>query len=52
MGQWEVLIPEHHPGYLCWEQYLKNQRLRDSANNNSPITCAGVSLGNGTESHG
>jgi DNA invertase Pin-like site-specific DNA recombinase len=27
MGQWEVLIPEHHPGYLCWEQYLKNQRL-------------------------
>jgi DNA invertase Pin-like site-specific DNA recombinase len=27
MDQWEVLIREHHPGYLCWEQYLKNQRL-------------------------
>jgi DNA invertase Pin-like site-specific DNA recombinase len=27
MDQWEVLIREHHPGYLCWEQYLKNRRL-------------------------
>ncbi|HEY9072947.1 MAG TPA: recombinase family protein, partial [Desulfobaccales bacterium] len=27
MEQWEVLIREHHPGYLCWEQYLKNRRL-------------------------
>ncbi len=27
MDQWEVLIREHHPGYLCWEQYLQNQKL-------------------------
>jgi DNA invertase Pin-like site-specific DNA recombinase len=27
LEQWEVLIREHHPGYLCWEQYLKNRRL-------------------------
>jgi hypothetical protein len=27
LDQWEVLIREHHPGYLCWEQYLQNQRL-------------------------
>ena len=27
MEQWEVLIREHHPGYLGWEQYLKNRRL-------------------------
>jgi len=27
MEQWEVLIREHHPGYICWEQYLKNRQL-------------------------
>lgn len=27
MEQWEVLIKDHHPGYLGWEQYLKNQEL-------------------------
>ena len=25
-GQWEVCIPEHHPGYIDWETYLENQR--------------------------
>ncbi|MEE9295608.1 MAG: recombinase family protein [Phycisphaerae bacterium] len=25
-SKWEVLIPDHHPGYISWEQYLKNQR--------------------------
>jgi DNA invertase Pin-like site-specific DNA recombinase len=27
MEQWEVLIREHHPGYICWEQYLKNRQV-------------------------
>ena len=27
MEQWEVLIREHHPGYICWAQYLKNRQL-------------------------
>jgi DNA invertase Pin-like site-specific DNA recombinase len=22
--QWTVLIPDHHPGYLCWQQYERN----------------------------
>ena len=35
MDQWEVLIREHPPGYLCWEQYLKNQRLM--AQNRAPL---------------
>jgi DNA invertase Pin-like site-specific DNA recombinase len=35
MDQWEVLIPEHHPGYLGWEQYLKNQKLM--AQNRAPL---------------
>src|SRR5262249_48886703 len=24
-GQWEVVIPGHHPGYITWETYLANQ---------------------------
>jgi predicted DNA-binding transcriptional regulator AlpA len=29
MDQWEVLIPEHHPGYVSWEVWTANQaRLR------------------------
>jgi excisionase family DNA binding protein len=24
--QWRVLIPEHHPGYVTWEQYLATQQ--------------------------
>jgi DNA invertase Pin-like site-specific DNA recombinase len=27
MEQWEVLIRDHHPGYICWEQYLKNRQV-------------------------
>ena len=26
LEQWEVLIREHHPGYICWEQYLKHRQ--------------------------
>ena len=29
IDQWEVLIPEHHPGYVSWEVWVANQaRLR------------------------
>jgi DNA invertase Pin-like site-specific DNA recombinase len=24
-GQWEVVIPGHHPGYITWEDYQANQ---------------------------
>jgi DNA invertase Pin-like site-specific DNA recombinase len=24
--QWEVVIPDHHPAYIDWETYLRNQR--------------------------
>src|SRR5439155_4380002 len=27
MEQWEVLIRDHHPGYICWEQYIKNRQV-------------------------
>ena len=30
--EWEVTIPEHHPGYVSWQTYLANQdRLRANA---------------------
>jgi len=25
MEQWQVLIPEHHPGYITWDNYLSNK---------------------------
>lgn len=29
IGEWRVCIPEHHPGYVTWEQYLATHaRLR------------------------
>jgi hypothetical protein len=31
--QWQVLIKDHHPGYITWEQYEENlRRLRLNAN--------------------
>jgi len=26
-GEWTVLIPDHHPGYISWEQYEGNQAM-------------------------
>jgi len=25
MADWDVLIQDHHPGYISWERYLRNQ---------------------------
>lgn len=27
MKQWEVLIRDHHPGYISWQQYQRNREL-------------------------
>ena len=27
MSEWDVLIRDHHPGYIVWEEYLRNQRI-------------------------
>jgi DNA invertase Pin-like site-specific DNA recombinase len=35
MEQWRVLIKDHHPAYITWEQYLKN-RERIKQNQNRP----------------
>src|SRR3954454_9219531 len=32
IGQWRVCLPDHHPGYIAWEDYLATQdRLRANA---------------------
>lgn len=32
--QWEVFIPDHHPGYITWETYEQNHRqLQDNRTN-------------------
>jgi hypothetical protein len=25
--QWSIVIPDHHPGYITWEQYERNQKV-------------------------
>lgn len=31
--EWEVFIPEHHPGYITWSEFEENQRtLRENGN--------------------
>lgn len=27
MSEWSVLLLEHHPGYIPWSQYLRNQQM-------------------------
>ncbi len=27
MEQWEILIIDHHPGYILWSEYLENRQL-------------------------
>lgn len=38
MEEWEVLIQDHHPGYIEWSQYLENQRRLEKNRTNSPDT--------------
>jgi DNA invertase Pin-like site-specific DNA recombinase len=35
MEQWKVLIKDHHPAYISWDQYLKN-RKQVKQNQNGP----------------
>ena len=25
--EWKMLLVDHHPGYISWEEYLENRRL-------------------------
>lgn len=46
--EWEVLIRDHHAGYITWEQYERNQRLiGDNANMRGGMVPGSVRNGGG-----
>jgi DNA invertase Pin-like site-specific DNA recombinase len=43
---WQVMIPNHHHGYISWEKYLKNQdQLQDNCNNYRPNSKGASKMG-------
>jgi DNA invertase Pin-like site-specific DNA recombinase len=36
MESWSVLIEDHHPGYISWQQYLENQQILSQNQTNKP----------------
>jgi excisionase family DNA binding protein len=45
-GQWQVLIPDHHAGYIDWAEFERNQRLiTDNANGKSFMSRGSVRRG-------
>jgi hypothetical protein len=38
MADWRVSLPEHHEGYICWEEFLKNQERLDKNRTNGDET--------------
>ena len=42
MEEWQVLIKDHHEGYIDWEQYMSNSRLLESNRTKSHQTCSGA----------
>jgi excisionase family DNA binding protein len=45
-AEWEVLIPEHHEGYVSWAEYERNQRLiADNAQSNGLMARGSVRRG-------
>ena len=40
IGSWLVLIQEHHPGYLDWDEYLENQQMLEQNQTNQPEQCS------------
>jgi excisionase family DNA binding protein len=46
--EWGVLIPDHHEGYITWQQYERNQRLiGDNANMKGAMVPGSVRNGGG-----
>jgi DNA invertase Pin-like site-specific DNA recombinase len=42
-GEWEIIIRDHHPGYISWEQYERNvQLLRQNVNMKGCMTAGGI----------
>ena len=39
IASWQVLIQEHHPGYIRWNDYLENQQMLERNQTNQPEQC-------------
>jgi hypothetical protein len=39
MAAWLVSIPQHHPGYLSWDEYLENQQMLKQNQTHQPELC-------------
>jgi DNA invertase Pin-like site-specific DNA recombinase len=37
---WLVLIQEHHPGYISWDDYLEHQQMLEQNQTNQPELCS------------
>ena len=46
MTGWNVLLRDHHPGYISWEQYEANQKLISENAHMLPRTASYVSRAN------
>ncbi len=45
-AQWDVLLTDHHEGYLCWAEFERNQRLiADNANSKGLMARGSVRCG-------
>ena len=40
MESWLVLIQQHHPGYIGWDDYLENQQMIEQNQTNTPEQCS------------
>jgi hypothetical protein len=40
MGSWLVLIQQHHPGYINWDDYLENQHMLEQNQTNASQQCS------------
>ena len=38
LGEWAVLIHDHHEGYIDWAEYLENQKRLEKNRTNAPAT--------------
>jgi DNA invertase Pin-like site-specific DNA recombinase len=46
MEDWQILLKDHHPGYISWEQYLENQRiLRSNRTKSHAVSCGAAKKG-------
>lgn len=36
IDSWLVLLQEHHPGYITWQEYLENQQMLEANQTNTP----------------